>query len=72
MIPREYWRQMRQELNALDWVAIDAAEREQRKRERAHIAKAYDEAIERRRKAKDRERNSRYNALRKASKSNDK
>lgn len=26
MIPPEYWRQMRKELNSLDWQAIDSAE----------------------------------------------
>ena len=59
MIPREYWRQMRKELNALNWVAIDAEEREQRQQDREHITQAYNEAIKRRRKAKNSERNSR-------------
>lgn len=70
MIPKEYWRQIRQELNALDWVTIDAEERAKREGEKEKVNKAYKEAIERRSKAIRRERNRRNYALRKTNKCN--
>lgn len=58
MIPPEYWRQLRKELNALDWAAIksteDAARQQAEQAEQERRAKAYDEAI-RRRRGKDRQ-----------------
>ena len=51
MIPPEYWRQLRKELNALDWAAIqsteDAARQQAEQAERERREKAYDEAIRR-------------------------
>ena len=47
MIPREYWRQMYEELKAVDWSkSTNELETEEERRKR--IASAYDEAIRRR------------------------
>lgn len=55
MIPPEYWRQLRKELNTLDWAAINSTEEAARQQaEQERRAKAYDEAI-RRRRGKDRQ-----------------
>ena len=66
MIPAEYWRQLRQELNALDWVAIDAEEEAERQAKRAKLEKAYNEAIRKRELKLRRANNARNNARRKA------
>ena len=65
MIPAEYWRQLRQELNALDWVAIDAEEEAKRQAKRAKLEKAYNEAIRKRELKLRRANNARNNARRK-------
>lgn len=57
MIPPDYWRQLRKELNALDWAAINSAEdaaRQQAEQERR--AKAYDEAVKRKNRQNRREK----------------
>lgn len=60
MIPAEYWRQLRNELNALDWDVIESLEaakiQQAEQAERERRAKAYDEAIRRKRLEYDRER----------------
>lgn len=51
MIPPEYWRQLRRELNALNWDSInsteEAARQQARQAEQEHRAAAFDEAIRR-------------------------
>lgn len=51
MIPPEYWRQLRKELNALDWDSInsteEAARQQARQAEQERRAAAFDEAIRR-------------------------
>ena len=50
MIPAEYWRQLRSELNALDWDEIERVEAATiRQAERERREKAYNEAIRRKR-----------------------
>ena len=66
MIPAEYWRQLRQELNALDWVAIDAEEEAKIRAKKAKLEKAYNEAIRKRELKLRRANNARNNARRKA------
>lgn len=55
MIPPEYWRQLRRELNALDWDNIDSAEeaarQQARQEEQKRRAAAFDEAIRRKQRA---------------------
>ena len=63
MIPPEYWRQLRKELNALDWEAINSTEEAARQQaeqaEQERRAKAYSEAVKRKslknRREKDRQ-----------------
>ena len=59
MIPPEYWRQLRRELNALDWTAIksteDAARQQAEQTERERRAKAYNEAVRRKNRQNSRE-----------------
>lgn len=55
MIPPEYWRQLRKELNALGWAAInsveDAARQQAEQAEQERRARAYDDAIRRKKAA---------------------
>lgn len=63
MIPPEWWRQLRKELNSLDWAAInsaeDAARQQAEQAEQERRAKAYDEAIRHKKRLQFRERNHR-------------
>ena len=59
MIPPEWWRQLREELNALDWAAINSAEDARQQAEQERRAKAYDEAIRHKKRLQFRERNRR-------------
>lgn len=69
IIPPEYWRQLRKELNALDWEAINSTEEAARQQaeqvEQERRAKAYDEAVKRRRRQDSRERDRRNGSSRK-------
>lgn len=69
MIPTEYWRQLRKELNALDWEAINSTEEAARQQaeqaEQERRAKAYDEAVKRRRRQDSRERDRQNGSSRK-------
>lgn len=60
MIPAEYWRQLRSELNALDWDEIESVEaatiRQAEQAERERREKAYNEAIRRKRLAEQKKR----------------
>ena len=47
MIPREYWRQMHEELKTVNW-SKSTQELEAEEARRKRIASAYDEAIKRR------------------------
>lgn len=53
MIPPEYWRQLRKELNALDWDKINSTEEAARQQseqvERERIARDFDAAIRKKR-----------------------
>lgn len=53
MIPPEYWRQLRRELNALDWDNINSAEeaarQQARQAEQERRAAAFDKAIRKKR-----------------------
>lgn len=59
MIPPEYWRQLRQELNALDWDRIDseaeAARQQAEQAERERLEQEYDEAVRRAHRRKEAE-----------------
>ena len=60
MIPAEYWRQLRSELNALDWDEIEIVEaatiRQAEQAERERREKVYNEAIRRKRLAEQKKR----------------
>lgn len=52
MIPREYWRQMYEELKCIDWDHHRTDEDIAREREHKRLAAEYDAAIKRNRKTK--------------------
>ncbi len=63
MIPPEYWRRLRRELNALDWESIDAREAEARQKAEqaaAELEKAADKARRTERRRQLREARRRY------------